>query len=347
MRRFLVPRSNVVARWEWTGEQISYPVPEVKGDTYPITWASDGELYASSGDPGWGGSIWGLDIEKFSGMAPDYVISKVNDMVDFTGWGGWGAKPSGMISVKDVLYLAVQNLGGKKPPVYGDKSQNGTDAHIFASRDLGRTWEPDVQRLFPANVMFKGPSFGGPAFINFGKNNADARDEFVYAVSSDQWDNGSRLTLGRVHQERILEADAWQWVAQVDDQSGPEWTSDLNKAHAVLCEDRFIGLPEMVYVKAINRFLLLTWKFNEDFSPKDGSRLIVYDAPHPWGPFTLVHYEERWESAKMNPYSPRIPLKWMVADGLSGWLQFSGSWSDDEGKVDYRSHVRPFRLLLK
>jgi hypothetical protein len=251
-----------------------------------------------------------------------------------------------MISVGGVLYLAAQNLQGKKPPVYGEKSQNGTDAHIFASRDSGKSWEPAITRI-GQNFMFKGSRFGGPAFINFGRDNADARDEFVYAVSSDQWDNGSQLLLGRVGQDKIQDATAWQWVAEVDDQAGPAWTSDLNKAHAVLSDDRWIGLPEMVYLKSIRRYLLLTWRLNEDFSGKDGSRLIVYDAPQPWGPFGLVHYEQVWETKEMNPYCPRLPLKWLEADGVTGWLQFSGSWDPSVSATTYRSHVRKFRLQLR
>ncbi|NQU75487.1 MAG: DUF4185 domain-containing protein [Planctomycetes bacterium] len=345
MRRFPVLGSEVIAGLDWLGEQTPYPNPAVKGDSFPMTWAADGEIYTSSGDPGWGSSVWGLDVEKFTGMPPDYTISKVNDMVDFTGWGGWGPKPSGMISVNGVLYLAAQNLAGKKPPMYGEKSQNGTDSHIFASRDFGKTWEPNFQ-LIGHNCMFKGPRFGGPAFINFGRDNENARDEFVYAVSTDQWDNGSQLILGRVHQGRIQDVAAWQWVAEVDDRTGPVWTDDLNKAHAVLSDDRWLSLPEVVYLKSINRYLLLTWRFNEDFSPKDGSRLIIYDAPEPWGPFTLVHYEAAWETKEMNPYCPRLPLKWMEPDGLTGWLQFSGNW-EGANKVHYRSHVRNFRLRLR
>ncbi len=344
MRLFQVPRSDVIEGFEWLGEQVPYPVKEVKGDTYPMTWAADGEIYASSGDPNWGESIWGLDVEKFIGYPPDYRIEQANPMVHFTGWGGWGPKPTGMISVKGVLYLAVQNCGGKKAPMYGTKSQNGTDAHIFASKDFGKTWTPAAWSA-QMTQMFPGHRFGGPAFVNFGQDNAGARDEFVYAISADQWDNGSQLVLGRVHQEKIQEKDAWQWVQEVDDASGAAWTSDLERAHAVLSDDRWISTPEMVYLKGLNRYLLLTWRLNEDFSPRQGSRLIIYDAPEPWGPFTLAHYEPVWQTQEMNPYCPRIPLKWMGADGLTGWLQFSGAWNSQD--VYYRSHVQRFRIVQR
>jgi hypothetical protein len=49
-----LPKSKVIAGLEWTGDRIPYPEPEVKGDTFPLTWADDGEIYASAGDPLWG-----------------------------------------------------------------------------------------------------------------------------------------------------------------------------------------------------------------------------------------------------------------------------------------------------
>ena len=344
MRVFQVRRSDVIECLDWLGQQVPYPVKEIKGDTFPMTWGPDGEIYTSSGDPNFGESPWGLDVEKFVGLPPDYRIEQINPMVHFTGWGGWGPKPTGMICVKGVLYLAVQNCGGKKPPVCGTKSQNGTDAHIFASRDLGKTWDPPAWKT-QMSQMFPGHRFGGPAFLNFGKDNAGARDEYVYAISADQWDNGSQLVLGRVHQDKIQDKAAWQWVEEVDDAAGPTWTSDLDRAHAVLSDDRWISTPEMVYLKAIDRYLLLTWRLNEDFTCNAGSRLIIYDAPQPWGPFTLAHYEPQWQTQDMNPYCPRLPLKWMEPDGLTGWLQFSGNWGSQD--AHYRSHVQRFRIQLR
>jgi len=46
-----------------------------------------------------------------------------------------------------------------------------------------------------------------------------------------------------------------------------------------------------------------------------------------------------------NPYCPRLPLKWLEADGVTGWLQFSGSWS--AAHPHYRSHVRRYRLRVR
>lgn len=52
--RFSMPRSTFITGMDYLGERIPYPEKEVKGDTFPMTWAEDGEIYTSAGDPTWG-----------------------------------------------------------------------------------------------------------------------------------------------------------------------------------------------------------------------------------------------------------------------------------------------------
>lgn len=341
-----IPKSGVIDGLEWCSERMPYPEQDIKGDTFPMTWAEDGEIYTSAGDPLWGETIDGLDIEKFSGGATDYTITKVNPMNDYRGWGGNGPKPSGMICVDGVLYFAFQNMLGMRKPPFSLASQHGSDAHILYSTSKGGLWTPSFRNI--AAPMFAGHQFGGPSFINYGRNNANARDAFVYAVSSDQWDNGSNLRLGRVPADSIVRREAWEWVCAFTPSAEPAWSYDICEAVPVLTCYRWLGLPEMVHLAGIQRYLLFTWRLHKDFSGDDGTDLLVFESPEPWGPFSLVHFEEYWEGKEFNPYCPRVPLKWMEADGISGWLQFSGSWCQEgQKKGYYRSNVRRFRLKLR
>ena len=77
-----LPRSSHIAGIEWLGERVSYPDLAVKGDTFPMTWAEDDEIYTAAGDPLWGESTSGLDVERFSGMSPEYTIATI--------WAGVG-----------------------------------------------------------------------------------------------------------------------------------------------------------------------------------------------------------------------------------------------------------------
>ena len=340
-----IPKSEFINGIKWRGERLSYPEPHIKGDTYPMTWADDDNIYVSAGDPAWGETTDGLDIEKFEGGPEDYKISKVNHMNDYRGGAGAGAKPSGMICVDGILYLAFQNLLGMKLPAFGDASQNGCDSVIVSSSHMGRYWNPAYENI--AEPTFPGFEFGGPAFINFGKNNENARDGYVYAVSADQWDNGSNMRLGRVPNDKIARKEEWEWVCAFDMAGQPVWNRNLRASIPVLSMHRHMSLPEMVYLAGINRYLLLTWRLRKDFSCNHGSDLIILEAPEPWGPFSMVYYEELWEG-ELGPYCPRLPLKWVEADGKTCWMQFSGRW----GRIGhesgyYRSHVRKFELLMK
>ena len=340
-----IPKSTIIKGFRWLGERIGYPEDEVKGDTYPMTWADDDEIYTSSGDPCWGETMHGLDVEKFSGGPTDYKITKYNHMNDYLGWGGNGPKPSGMICVDGVLYLAFQNFlpGGRTP--YSNRSQSGCDAHIIRSAVEWNQWFPSIQAI--EKPMFPGYKFGGPSFINYGKNNANARDGYVYAVSSDQWDNGSNVRLGRVPNDRITDGNYWEFICAFKQDGTPVWNRDLDDAIPILSIHKFISLPEMVYLAGINRYLFLTWRLKGDFDPTMGTDLLILDSPEPWGPFTFVHYEEYWQGKDFNPYNPRIPLKWMDSGHRSGWMQFSGSWGTHGNQMlYYRSNIRKFELEI-
>lgn len=385
-----IPRSTVITGLEWMADRQACPIPGIHNDTHPMTWAADDGIYLSAGDPNyifengryrhmpWQEAfqrpdiyphMGGLDIEKLTGYGFDFGVERVNTMPGLIGPGGNGAKPSGMISLNGSLYLAAQNLLGKKPAAHTERCQHGSDATILRSVDFGRTWHPDIQTglaemeaecydrpnwrwITPPEErtewkgwrpMFPGWKFGGPSFVQFGRDSADAVDAYVYAISGDQWDNGSQLRAGRVPQDRVLDAEAWEW-AEVEQHNGSvTWTGNLERSKPVLTLNGHLGLPEMVFLPGMGRYLLLTWGLHQDFHVAGGSELTILESEHPWGPFRLVYYEEIWDSIEICPYCPRVPMKWFNDDTLSGWLVHSGNWHT---VMHYTLHVRPFRLIV-
>lgn len=339
----LFPKSKFIKSFKWTGEPVMYPDKSVRGDTYPMTWADDDKIYTSSGDPGWGDKYTGLDVEVFEGGPLDYTISRVNDMWDLYGGGGDGPKPTGIICVNGVLYLASQNWLRAKVPPFNMTSQHGSDAVIQRSYDKGKTWASNANNI-GRHPFFPGHKFGGPVFVQFGKNNENARDEYVYAVSSDQWDNGCNMRLGRVHKNYVCDPDRWEFVAGWTSEREPIWKLDLDEAIPVLSMCGCLGVPDMTYVKALDRYILMTWSLKEPFVGNSGTDLYIFESPEPWGPYSIVYQEEYWNGKDFTPYCPHLPLKWMAEDGLSGWIQCSGSWVNHDPY--YRSHVRPFEIEL-
>jgi hypothetical protein len=146
--------------------------------------------------------IGGLDLERLTGQGAEFGVEQVNSMPGFIGPGGQGAKPSGLISVDGSLYLAAQNLLGWRPSPHRPNSQHGSDAAIIRSDDHGRTWQPDLTGILTSleathfdrpsgrwrerhdswqgwRPMFPGNCFGGPSFVQCGRDNADAPDDWI------------------------------------------------------------------------------------------------------------------------------------------------------------------------
>lgn len=387
-----IPRSKTFTSLEWLGEPKTANNEFIKGDTYPIAWSNDDQLYVGTGDPCWieidgkyyentspetpelndriYSGVSGHVIEKITGDGDSFDVERINDMIGQNASGGNGPKPTGMISVDGVLYYAAQNLLGWKPPRHGVASQHGSDATILRSDDYGKTWTPDLSKLitdFQAKEfsfakplykswkskpeerikigdfkpMFPGNLFGGPSFIQYGKDNTDAIDNYVYAVSGDQWDNGSELRLGRVDKNHITDPTKWEF-AILDDTGNVSWTDTLHQSTPILTIDRHISTPEMIYLPKHKKYLLLTWGLHTDFIASTGSELTVLESDNPWGPFSLVHYEWMWYKEEACHYCPRIPLKWFDEDTLSGHMLYSGSWELQD--IYYKPYTRKFKL---
>jgi hypothetical protein len=339
--------SELIRSIQWTSDLWTYPDLTIGGDTYPMTWADDDQLYGSSGDPNYDKKYDGFDTVKLVGTPPSVTLEQTNPMHAWTGSAGWGAKPTGMICVDGALYLAIQNVLGWRPPAWRRHSQHGSDATILVSRDKGRSWAPERQDL--REPMFPGNRFGGPAFVNHGKDHALARDDFVYAISSDQWDNGTDLRLGRVPRDRIDLTRAWQWASGWRANGEPEWSGYLNDAIPVLSGTGMMSCPDMVWSEGLQRYLLTTWCFNKDFDTQQGTNLVVYESPEPWGPFRVAGCERDWLGRRVGPYCPRIVSKWMDAGGLGGWMLVSGNFMTlpDPAKPFYRPNAIRFRLQLR
>jgi hypothetical protein len=342
------PRSKVFKGIEWLSDVVSYPEIDKRGDTFPVTWSDDDDIYTSAGDPVWPDKGSGLDVERLIGNAPNFQLERVNPMRDYSGSGGCGPKPTGFLSARGKLYLAFQNMTGRSDLPHNESDimaiyGHGYDAQIVESNDHGKTWVPDLKTI--KKPMFPGRIFGAVAFINFGKDNAGARDKFVYAVSGQGWDNGSELRLGRVPATEIMNVESWQWVSGAGSDGQPVWSNAMAHSVPVLTHPGYLGCVEMVYLRGASRYLLISWRHKVKCNPDTGSELIIYDSPEPWGPFTLVHHQDPWETTELNPYNPRLPLKWFDQEKLEGWMLFSGSWRKEGKTPNYRMHVKRFRLL--
>ena len=134
-------------------------------DGWAATWASDGNLYTSFSD-GWGfdpkiSQKLSTGFARVEGPGNSYSGFNIRSSSgETTGDGTGGKKASGMISVDGRIYMWVRNA-----------DKNGNQCQLAWSDDNSNSWTW-------SNWNFT--ELGYCAFLNFGQDNAGARDGFVY-----------------------------------------------------------------------------------------------------------------------------------------------------------------------
>ncbi|MFB3827929.1 MAG: serine hydrolase [Bryobacteraceae bacterium] len=268
----------------------------IGSDNWPLTWADDGDIYTVYGD-GWGFEPrlpvkLSLGLARISGPPAAYkAVNLRSATAERPGDGKKGPKTSGMLAVDGAIYMWVRNVG---------------NAQLAWSEDHGKTWQWGFKLT---------ESFGSPAFLNFGRNYAGARDGYVYTYSQDgpsAYESDDALALARVPRKRIREREAYEFFARLE-KGRPVWTRDIAKRGPVFSYPGACQRVDAVYHPGLKRYLLLLGQNQE-------SGWGIYDAPEPWGPWTTAFHTDRWDLPGTHGY--RLPAKWI--EGNSMYLVFSG-----------------------
>src|SRR6185503_7214394 len=279
------------------------------GDNWPMTWADDDALYTAYGD-GNGFEPFvpkklSIGFSRVTGTPPDFQgVNFKAQNGEFPGDGRSGRKASGLLMIDGVLYLLARNLD---------------NAQLAWSRDHGATWTWAAWKFTT--------SFGCPTFLNFGKNYAGARDDFVYVYSPDSngaYEPADRMVLARVPKARIAEQAAYEFFVALDPAGAPTWSRDVARRGAVFAHPGNSHRGGVTYNAALKRYL---WcQVLPHSTHPQGMRFQggfgIYDAPEPWGPWTTAFYTEEWDVGPGE--SSSLPTKWMSADGKTVHLVFSG-----------------------
>lgn len=317
------------------------------GDMWPITWAMDGHLYAGAGDnqrsPMNFWRIEGHPDEKDWEQPPSVWL--VNNMpldpskycVQPNIHPKWGIKPASVLGMDDRLYFAVElmNFGDNKDL----NRQHNISAWIMTSDDGGCTWNEDET----ARDFFTG-RLASPHFLQFGRNYEGAKDEFVYAYfpaaddGNSYWENGDYILLGRVPREKLTVRSEWVfWTGAAD--GGANWSSRDAMAQPVFRYPLMTGENHVSYNKGLGRYIMGNYSFldlagkpmpyhqNNSFDADlQRSQLTLFEAPEPWGPWSLFYQDDDW--GRRGGYQPAFPTKWMDEAGTSMWMVYSGSEED-------------------
>ena len=299
------PPSAVIKKIVWApADEI---IRKASGsDNWPITWADDDNQYTAYGD-GWGfepktKEKLSLGIAKITGSPPGFTGTNVRtDSGERMGQGAKGAKASGMLMVDGVLYMLVRNTG---------------NSQLAWSADHGKSWTW-CDWKFTAG-------FGAPTFLNFGRNYAGATDEFVYIYSHDSdsaYEPADRMVMARAAKNEIRNRDSYKFFKGLDGSGRPVWTENIAERGAVFLNPGKCYRSGISYNAGLKRYLWCQTIYGPDDMRTKGG-IGIFDAPHPWGPWTTAYYTQDWDVGPGETSS--FPTKWISTDGKTCHLLFSG-----------------------
>ena len=336
------------------------------GDLWPSCWSGDDALYSANGDgAGFGYEFSDIVVNRITGSptAEDGLEGERLARGDEVGqvWSGEGftRKPTGMLCVDGVLYLAVQDLrlDFNEAPA----------ATIARSDDHGATWTWDT-----AAPMFDEGVFTTVWFADYGKDAEHAPDaDYAYAYGLDHnWRDSfddsvpdpTELFLARVPVDSVQDPSTWEYYAGAPGDAEPTWTGDLTRKRPVLVDERrlypgadvdadgdaqtvgahdltVISQGGVTYLPRLDRYVYTSWtELTFEF----------YESPTPWGPWTLFLSEDfgpyPWTQERFGGYGTTIPSKFVSADNRSVWVQSTVCPCAPAGMSSYWFGLRPLHL---
>lgn len=327
-----------------------YRYHNAQGDMWPLTWAGDGNLYAGAGDnrespmnfwrvrgtpnlePGSHHNDWFVDL--IDNLPLDPAVCCTDPRVDKL----MGIKPAGLIELDGRLHFAVETQNYGSDPSFN--RQTNIEGWIITTDDYGKTWNraaSDQKKFFSGRVA-------SCHFLQYGQGGATP-DGWLYAYfpgASDDgnsyWENGDYVLLGRVDPKRVLDRAAWEFWTGTGIDAQPTWSGDDVEAKPVFEYARMTGENHVSYNPGLGRYIMGNYSFlDDDYHPRpyhQGSRhstsghsqLTLFEAPQPWGPWSLFHRDDNWGT--YGDYQPAFPVKWMFNDGRTMFMVSSGSYDD-------------------
>jgi hypothetical protein len=352
------PQSKAIVGAYWTSRRYDPPKNQW-GDILPMVWADDGNEYTVMDDGGTdipaGGPLWSHSFARVTGKPPNVHFTYIGDPKDPPPhtWvqiakdmaahrGPLGPFYStGLLAAGGNLF-ATQQLNwnwNTNAPFTGLEG-------IAYSTDRGRHWH-DVAKRFPAPL-------GNLNFVIRGRGGYFA-DGYAYAIGTEREFNASTLVIGRARPDiaDLTDPAKWQWLSGFSDGSTgqPVFSSQGTAPAPIVSWASHITYPQMAYDAPLHRYLL-TFTFQYASTPpstwKNGSELVILEAPNPWGPFSYVAHEPNFGPS--NGYSAGFPVSWISPNGRDLWLKWAANFAGCAPKLDcsgaYGFNYRRLHLVI-
>lgn len=307
------PTSPVIAAIEWSPKETIIRHAR-DGDNWPVTWADDDALYTTWGDgTGFVPKVkqkLSLGFARITGFPDEFSGENVRSNSEQLGQGRDGKKSWGILSVDGILYLWL-----------GHADNKGGMTQLAWSKDHAKTW---------TFADWKFAEFGMTGFVNFGRDNAGARDNFVYAYSHDGPSADApadSFVLMRAPKDKLIHRDAWEYFVKIGDEGNPIWSSSIQERGPVFGHPDACLRSAMTWCAPLKRYLW--WQHlplprgaKDRGDTRFTGGFAIYDAPEPWGPWTTAFFTPLWDVGPGEHGD--FPARWMSPDGLTLHLIFSG-----------------------
>jgi hypothetical protein len=290
-------------------------------DNWPITWADDNNQYTAWGD---GGGFGGTNSDGRVSLGVARVTGDFNSYSGKNVWGGknpenpaqFGGKSYAIISIDGVMYMLVT-------PGSGTTGFNYIE--LARSTNRSSTWQKASFRWNKSEGLIK------PVFLQFGRDYAGARDNFVYVYMIGLEDDSGlvvqkpgRIYLLRVSKTQVFNSKSnYQYFNGLDSSGNPIWSNSISNKRPVFEDPNGVGWNLAVsYNAGLRRYILTT----EHHQTARGN-LGIFDAPNPWGPWTTVSYHFNWQGFReetRGPFYWNFSNKWLRNSGRNFTLIFTG-----------------------
>jgi hypothetical protein len=178
--------------------------------------------------------------------------------------------PTSMVSVDSTIYLHYMSVRGfaAKGGVWECNYSNW----IYSS-DLGKTWHKCAIPFGDQGSNFNMLALTAAVV----PDNPDGK--YVYAMGTPCGRFGA-AKLGRVPKDRILDGQAWEYLAAFDAGTEPNWTKEPSRAVEVVPGP--VGEASVLWNPAMRR-----WMYS--YLNENTACLELREADHLWGPWTEPH----------------------------------------------------------
>jgi hypothetical protein len=329
------PPSRLITAVTWDFSAGTKSRRALGSDLWPCTWARDDNQYCAWGD---GGGFDGNDdnIGRVSlGFARITGIPEDHGESGFSGKNVWGAPPYAensatfggkvvsLVSIDGILYASGGFWTSENTEDPAHRSGSGPLHTLVWSSDLGKSWQ-----IAP----WSAPSLLG-TFLNFGRDNADAIDSYVYIYylrSGDQ----QHVFLKRVAKGQLLADPSapgiYQYLSAVSRHGrAASWSTSESEARAIFRDPNNVDSPDVVYDRTLHRYLMTIGHYRSGFySESSIGQFGIFEGARPWGPWSTIDYYDDWgnygRAAAGDFLGMRMPTKWVGLDGKTRWFVFSG-----------------------